>query len=254
MAVESATDLLCDVINGELDWLCVTLPGGGEYCFHNGTGHIPVSADICQGLLPQIQGALAVLAPMMCLIDVAVATIKFAEAVPDTIGPPPDPTALAEALADLLKAAACLLPLIPQLTICPLIKALLDIIINCLIDIRDQLTNIISLKAGVQEGRDRAAELGAALLNDMLDCAEGNIDLLEAALSGSTESMQRLIDITVNPLLQVAGLDPIEVDMGLGAGAPEEVIETLDTIIDTLIAIRDALPCELLTTPALPPE
>jgi hypothetical protein len=235
---------LCAVINADLDQICIPLPGGGEICYHGQVGNIPVPSDICADLIPNIEVSLAMLAPLMCLIDVALAVLEVVKAIPDTVGPPPDPTAMALALADLIEKAMCLLPLIPQLSICPLIKALLDIIINCLIDVRDQLTNIISLNSGVAAGRARSAALGGvALLDAALDCSEENIGLLEAALSGSTESLQRMIDITVNPLLELAGLDPIEVDMSLSAGAPTEVIEALDVIIETLFAIRDALPC-----------
>lgn len=245
MAVTGVGDLLCQIINADTDIICVPMPGGGEICWHNGVGNIPVPADICSDLMPKVQIGLSALAPVMCIIDVALALIDFAKAVPDSLGPPPDPTALAEALIDLIEKSACLLPLIPQLSICPLIKALLDLIINCLINIREQLVNIVSLKVSVDNGNARSASLGGvALLDAYLDCSSQNIDLLTAALSGSTESMQKLLDVTVNPLMELAGLDPIEfAALDFSAGAPDEVIAALDDTIAALFLVRDALPC-----------
>lgn len=243
MALDLST-ALCQVINADLDQVCIPLPGGGEICFHPGAGNIPVPSDICADLLPRLQASIAALAPLMCLIDVALALIEVVKAIPDSLGPPPDPTVLAEAIANLVEKAACLLPLIPQLSICPLIKALLDLIINCLLDIREQLLNLATLRVEVDDGRARSLELGGVVLLDAaLDCSEDNADLLEAALGGGSEALQRLIDVTVNPLLQVAGLDPIQVDMTMKAGAPDEVIAALDAAIAALFAVRDALPC-----------
>lgn len=234
----------CQIINADLDEVCLPLPGGGEICFHPGAGNIPTPPDICADLIPQIQLSLAMLAPLMCIIDVALAMLDVQKAIPDSLGPPPDPTELLEKLLDLIETAMCLLPLIPQLSICPLVKALLDIIINCLIDVRDQITNLVNIRVGIADGRSRSAELGGvALLDAALDCSEENASLLEAALGGGTAALQRMIDVTLNPLMEVAGLDPIEVDVSIEAGAPDEVIAALDEVILALFAIRDALPC-----------
>lgn len=236
---------LCEVINADLDQVCIPLPGGGEICFHGKVGNIPVPQDLCDDLIPRIEVTLGMLAPLLCLIEIALALIEVVKAIPDAVGPPPQPQGLVEALSDLLEKMACLLPLLPQLSICPLLKALLDIIINCLISIREQLQNIVTLRAGLLDGRARSQELGGvALLDAALDCSEENTDLLEAALSGNTEALQRMIDVTLNPLLEAAGLDPIEVDITQSlVGAPDEVIEALTDVIAALLAIRDALPC-----------
>jgi hypothetical protein len=242
MAV-TVEEQLCSIINADLGQLCIPLPGGGEICFHGGVGNIPVPSDICNDMLPRIHAALAIMAPLMCLIDIALAIIECIKAIPDTIGPPPDPTALAKALSKLLEKIGCLLPLIPQLSICPLIKALLDVIINCLINIKEQLEHLVVLRAEVTAGNERSAALGGvALLDAYLNCAGENIDLLEAALSGSTETIQRLLDVTVNPLLQIAGLDPITFE-SMDFSAPGPVIDILNDTIAMLFAIRDALPC-----------
>jgi len=240
-----ATDALCFVVDAQLGQICIPMPGGGEICYHSRIGHIPVPADVCTDLIPRIHESFAILSPLMCLIDVGLALVNVAKAIPDSLGPPPDPSALTDSLLELFEKAACLLPLIPQLSICPLLKALLNLIINCLQNIRDQLARIVILKLEVSGGRARSAQLGGvALLDAYLDCAEDNIDLMTAAMSGNTESLQRLLDISVNPLLQSAGLNPIVFNaLDLQAGAPDEVLASLDQTIAGLQAIVDGLPC-----------
>lgn len=251
MAVEATAD--CTVIDAFIPPLCIPLPGGAEICFQTPPGSIPTSADVCAGLLPQLNVALGALAPVFCLIDVALAVVDLGKAIPDSLGPPPDPTAVIKAVTNLVEKAACLLPLIPQLSICPMIKAFLDLIISCLTNIKEQLETLFTLNLEVANAESVIDELNQVasiygldlnLASDYLSCALSNLGLQQDALDGSLSSIRRLLDITVNPILGIIGLGPIEIeDLNLSAGAPEELIAPLEAIIDVLKVFRDSLPC-----------
>ena len=248
MAVNNET--FCSVIDAFTPPICVPLPGGAEICFQTTAGSIPIPADVCKDILGQVNVALAGLAPIMCLIDCALAVIGAVKAVPESIGPPPDPTVLVKAITDMVEKCACLLPLIPQLSICPMMKQLLRIIAQCLRDIIEQLENMITVSADVADARaicellssTNSVGLDLSSAKAALDCEEQNLDLLAAALAGSTASIQRLLDITVNPLMELAGLDPIVFE-DISFGVPGEALEPLKIASEVIDAIADALPC-----------
>ena len=85
------------------DPFAITLPGG---------------VTIEQINLAQaIQPALTPLVPFFDVIDAIVAVFNCVKAIPDTLGPPPDPTALAVCIPELGEKVAKLLRLLPQLSL-----------------------------------------------------------------------------------------------------------------------------------------
>ena len=83
----------------------LTLPGG-------------VSIEHLE-LVEVIQPALTPLMPFFDILETVLALFDAVKAVPDTIGPPPDPTALAEALQKVAEKVVSLLRLVPQLSALP---------------------------------------------------------------------------------------------------------------------------------------
>ena len=79
------------------DPLSITLPGG-------------VSMESIN-LMEQIQPALTPLMPLFDIIDTVVAVFNCIKAIPDTLGPPPDPTVLAACIPELAEKVAKLLKL-----------------------------------------------------------------------------------------------------------------------------------------------
>ena len=77
------------------DPLSITLPGG-------------VSMESIN-LMEQIQPALTPLMPLFDIIDTVVAVFNCIKAIPDTLGPPPDPTVLAACIPELAEKVAKLL-------------------------------------------------------------------------------------------------------------------------------------------------
>ena len=106
----------------------LTLPGGAQI------EHI--------NLMEVIQPALTPLVPIFDIIDTVVAVFNCIKAIPDTLGPPPDPTVLAACLPDLAEKVAKLLKLIPQLSIPLTIVGLIDLVIDTLLQVRSELMHL----------------------------------------------------------------------------------------------------------------
>ena len=85
------------------DPISITLPGG-------------VSMESIN-LLEQLQPALAPLVPLFNIVDTVVALFNCIKAIPEVIGPPPDPTILAACIPELAEKVNALLKLIPQLSL-----------------------------------------------------------------------------------------------------------------------------------------
>ena len=81
----------------------ITLPGGVSIQQFN--------------LMEAIQPALTPLMPVFDIIDTVVAVFNCVKAIPDSLGPPPDPTALAACIPELAEKVSKLLKLIPQLSL-----------------------------------------------------------------------------------------------------------------------------------------
>lgn len=73
-------------------------------------------------LLEVIQPILAPLMPLFEIVDTIVAIFNCVKALPDSLGPPPDPTVLAACIPELGEKIAQLLKLLPQLSLPLLLK------------------------------------------------------------------------------------------------------------------------------------
>jgi phage baseplate assembly protein W len=150
--------------------LCITFPGGAEMCVQ--IPGVPDPTDVSKQLLAQANAALAPLVPIFNIVDAIIALFNCVKAIPDSLGPPPDPTKLAECIPDLAKKIDQLLKLIPQLSIPVLIAGLIDVLLFYLQGFRGQLEAIIAHQARLLAAATRAAELGNVQLRTVVDCAE----------------------------------------------------------------------------------
>ena len=106
----------------------ITLPGGVSIQQFN--------------LMEAIQPALTPLMPVFDIIDTVVAVFNCVKAIPDSLGPPPDPTALAACIPELAEKVSKLLKLIPQLSLPYTIIGIIDLVIDTLRQARDQLLHL----------------------------------------------------------------------------------------------------------------
>jgi len=218
--------------------LCITFPGGAEMCVQ--IPGVPDPTDVSKQLLAQANAALTPLVPVFNIIDAILALFKCVKAIPDSLGPPPDPTKLAECIPDLAEKIDKLLKLIPQLSIPVLIAGLIDVILFYLEGLRGQLKAIIAAQVRIAAAATRAAELGNVQLRTVVDCATGAMDAYLQNLNEGMKPLNRLVGL-LNLFLQLAGLPTIPDLANLGDDA-EAALAPLDAVIESLKTVRAGLP------------
>ncbi|PID38257.1 MAG: hypothetical protein CSA65_09655 [Proteobacteria bacterium] len=209
------------------DPFSITLPGG-------------VSMESIN-LMEQIQPALTPLMPVFDIIDTVVAVFNCIKAIPDSLGPPPDPTALAACIPELAEKVAKLLKLIPQLSLPLTIVGIIDLIIDTLRQARSLLLHLQAQMQQIAGAIDRATELEDAGLMAITSCAQANVAQEAANVGKSLAALGKLIGL-LNIFLELVGA-PTVPDLSDLAGSPlDEVVPPLDAIVDQLTQVRDMVP------------
>ena len=209
------------------DPFSITLPGG-------------VSMESIN-LIEQIQPALTPLMPLFDIIDTVVAVFNCIKAIPDTLGPPPDPTVLAACIPELAEKVAKLLKLIPQLSLPYTIIGIIDLIIDTLRQARSLLLHLQAQMQQILGAIDRATDLEDAGLMAITSCAQANVAQEAANVGKSLAALGKLIGL-LNIFLELVGA-PTVPDLSDLAGSPlDEVVPPLDAIVDQLTQVRDMVP------------
>ena len=209
------------------DPLSITLPGGVTMQQIN--------------LMQAIQPALTPLMPLFDIIDTVVAVFNCVKAIPDSLGPPPDPTALAACIPELAEKVAKLLRLIPQLSLPYTIIGIIDLVIDTLRQARSQLMHLQQQMQQILGAIDRATELEDAGLMAITSCAQANVAQEAANVGKSLAGLGKLIGI-LNIFLGIVG-GPEVPDLSNLAGRPlDDVIPPIDAIIEALQTVRSAVP------------
>jgi hypothetical protein len=192
-------------------------------------------------LMEIIQPALTPLMPIFDIIDTVVAVFNCVKAIPDTLGPPPDPTVLAACLPDLAEKVAKLLKLIPQLSLPLLIVRLIDLVIDTLRQARSELMHLQQQLQQILGVIDRATNLEDAGLMTIAQCAQANVAQEAANVGKSLAALGKLIGI-INLFMGMVGGPEIP-DLSNLAGRPlDDVIPPIDAIIEALQTARSAVP------------
>jgi len=192
-------------------------------------------------LMQIIQPALTPLVPLFYIIDTIVAIFNCVKAIPDSLGPPPDPTVLAACLPDLAEKVSKLLKLIPQLSLPLLIVRLIDLVIDTLRQARSELMHLQQQVQQILGVIDRATNLDDAGLMAIAQCAQANVAQEAANVGKSLAALGKLIGL-INLFLGMVG-GPTIPDLSNLAGRPlDDVIPPIDAIIEALQTARSAVP------------
>lgn len=219
--------------------LCITFPGGTTVCAQFGY-ELGDPSEIVRSLFAQVNGALAPLTPIFDIIDLAKKLVDCVKAIPDVVGPPPNPQKLEDCLPGLLEALDKLLHLLPPLSVPKLVKDIISAIVMGLLGLKLQLRALIQQSVRILALATKAAKPGNVVLNSILDCAKGNFDAQMQNLNDSIAPLNRLLGV-VNLLLELANLPKLPELDDLGDD-PEAALAPLDTAIKTLQAASAALP------------
>ena len=179
--------------------------------------------------------------PVFDIIDTVVAVFNCVKAIPDSLGPPPDPTALAACIPELAEKVSKLLRLLPQLSLPYTTIGIIDLVLYTLREARSQLMHLQQQMQQIAGALDRATELEDAGLMAITSCAQANVAQEAANVGKALASLGKLIGL-LNVFLGMIG-GPEVPDLSNLAGRPlDDVIPPIDAIIKTLQTVRSAVP------------
>jgi len=220
--------------------LSVIFPGGAEMSVQLPDVGIPDPMELSKQLMAQANSALAPLVPMFNILDVVLALFQVVKAIPDALGPPPNPGKLAKGIPDLAKKANKLLKLIPPLSVPLMVAGLIDTLITFLEGLRGQLKAIIDAQVKIAQSAARAAELGNVQLQTVIDCANANVEAQMKNLGESAAPVNRLIGV-INLFVELVGLPKLPDLSNLGTDAQAALVP-LDAMVKQLKTARAAIP------------
>ncbi len=192
-------------------------------------------------LMKIIQPALTPLVPFFDMIDTIVAIYNCIKAIPDALGPPPDPSILTACLPDLAEALNKLLNMLPWVALPRLIRRLLTLAIETLRTVRGQLMHLQAQLLQILGTIDRAKDLDDAGLMAICQCAQANVATEAANVGKALAALGKLLGI-INIFMGLIG-GPEVPDLSDLVGRPlDDAIPPFDALIKTLEAVRTAVP------------
>lgn len=223
--------------------LCIPFPGGAQICAQGGTTMGDPLAAV-SSLFGAVNAALAPMAPVFNVIQVALQIFKCIQAIPKCFTSfPPGPQPIIECIAELIPEINKLLQLIPELCIPAMVKATLTGIITFIKALENKLKAYLNRLIQINAGYARAQLLPPAMRTQLkisLDCAAAALHQQQTNMAAAFTPVNQLIQI-ISAFMQLAGLGCVP---ALGAIGPldDKIFEPLDAVVELLTIIRDAIP------------
>jgi hypothetical protein len=221
----------------------IVFPGGAALSQVLAAGsEIPSGLDAATNLLAQASPAMAPLMPIFNIIDAVLALVECVQAVPDALGPPPDPAKMIEALSGLAEKLPKLLDLLPQVATPRMVIGMLDTLIDFLEGLRDQIEAILLQAERTRAARAKAEDLGDENLLHIAGCAEAQGQAQFQAMADALAPMNTL-GSGLSLFLGLLGLPEVPALDGLiNIENPEAGFVRIDDLVNLLRSIRDAVP------------
>jgi hypothetical protein len=192
-------------------------------------------------LIEVIQPALTPLAPIFDVIDAIVATFNCIKAIPESFGPPPDPTILAAVIPDLAQKVAKLLKLVPQLSMPFTIVGVIDLVIDTMVQVRAMLLPLVEKMSALGAVELKAVELQDPKLAAIAQCARANIGQEMANLGKGLAALDKLIGL-LNSFLEMIGGPQLPTLATLGETPIDDAVRVIDELVETIKTVRAAIP------------
>jgi hypothetical protein len=221
----------------------IVFPGGAALSQVLAAGsEVPSGLDAATNLLAQASPAMAPLMPIFNIIDAVLALVECVQAVPDALGPPPDPAKMVEALSGLAEKLPKLLDLLPQVATPRMVIGMVDTLIDFLEGLRDQIEAILLQAERTRAATAKAEELGDANLLHIAGCAEAQGQAQLQAMADALAPMNTPMS-ALSLFLGLLGLPEVPALDGLiNIENPEDAFVRIDDLINLLRSIRDAVP------------
>lgn len=232
---------LCVPIPGFPKSLSFTLPGGVR--IDPQVGHLQLGAfEYTRNALGMMNAALAPMGPAFRIIDAVMSISKCLSAVPEILGPPPNPQKLVDELIKLAEKMKFVAQLHPALSLPVMVLNLIDVFIATLEAAASELESLARFLLSIQQAQLVAAQ------------AEGLTQIIKCAQSSADVHMSNLEHMfaTINPTIQAINLfaeigqlgKPFPIPEFTGVMPPEPLIaaHTLRETANAIRVIREAIP------------
>lgn len=199
--------------------------------------------DLLEASRSLLGPAMASTAPLMPILDI-IKTIEAitacVQAIPEAIGPPPDPTGLIECIPNLLEQLQKLLALVPPLSVVPTIKGLMLAMVSALEGIVLELEAVARQFARLAEAAALAAQPGNEELQVIVSCESDNVSNKMKNLQASMGPIGEILGV-LNTLLDLAKL-PTLPSLDTMSDDPLVAIEAIRTGIGVIKQALQYLP------------
>jgi hypothetical protein len=214
----------------------LTLPNGGQLkALVDITKGIPDDCSMTFSLLLQ-------LGPFLASIECLLKVLKLIQPLIDVIsslGPPPDPIKLPEAIKKFIEASVevlkCVGFLLTPAGVIPFVKDLLCLIIKVLKCIAAQLKSIANVMGGIALQLESATADGNTQLLEQLQCAQENAAGSAAHVMTAIEPITALLALA-QPFLEIAQVPPIAIP-AFGSSADVEGLNQVVTTLESLVQV-----------------
>jgi hypothetical protein len=220
--------------------ICITMPGGLRMCAKVSLD-VPDLSDNVLALFGELNGALAPLKPIFDVLDLVKAIVDCVKAIPAAFGPPPDPSQLIECVPVLVKKLDALLRLLPPASLFLMLKEVVTALLLFVVGVRSRIQLMLDRIDRIIEAETKAATLGSVELQEVLDCASGNLDIQLENLNDGCTPVSRLIG-TINAFFEIAGLPICIPNIGAFDELTEDALVPLDFMINLLQSILGLIP------------
>jgi hypothetical protein len=193
-----------------LDFICLSIPAAPPPRSLLLPGGISLESI---NLMEMVQPALTPLVPLFNIVDAIVAVFNAIKAIPEMIGPPPDPT----------------------------VVGLLDLAIDTLRAVRTELLHLQSQAIQIAGMMDRAATLEDDGLLLIALCGQGHIEQEAANVGAGLASLGRVLGIISLFMGMIGGPTPPDLSSLAGVSLAG-VIAPIDALVDVLQTVRSAVP------------
>lgn len=236
---------LCKPVDLDLDaifGMAIQLPGPVNLQPHFNAGEMPDLGAAVARILGELNASLAPLVPVFRLIQIALALYDCMKALPDALGPPPDPSKLSKCIEKLAKVIGFAANMAPQLSVPVMVKTNIDVITAGLENLKAQIDALTTVKLGIDATADLAQDMlldpdlafGAASLQVSIDCANANFEIQKECLLRGACPLNSLLGI-LSIFLSMIGKDPIpELTLSADLSAAKDAIDALIALLKQL--------------------
>lgn len=211
--------------------LSLTLPGGLTINATWPSVSPPTQLQQALQMIAQSGAAVAPFQPIFNLINLGLATVDFAKAVPQLIV---DPSAVLEALEKLIEAAARVAQVAPPLSIPSLVVGLIDVLLAFLGGAVSELQEQAAFSERIEAVRHIMEETGNAALQEAIDCAESNLLARQENFQETLSSAGGFV-VLINAIGAILSLPAVP-------GLDGSSLAALENTIKVIQGVRDAIP------------